>query len=77
MAVCENCGNDYDKAFKVTMDGKDHTFDSFECAISVLAPVCENCMTRIIGHGVEGEGLMFCSAHCADQRGLPDAVDRI
>ncbi len=31
MARCEVCGNDYDKAFSVTMPGGDsHTFDSFE-----------------------------------------------
>ena len=38
MAICESCGNDYDKAFVVTMNGKAHTFDSFECAINGLAP---------------------------------------
>jgi len=29
MATCETCGNDYDKAFQVVMNGKAHTFDSF------------------------------------------------
>ena len=38
MAKCEVCGNDYDKSFTVTMKGKSHTFDSFECAIHALAP---------------------------------------
>ena len=33
MAICEVCGNDYDKAFQVTKGGETHTFDSFECAI--------------------------------------------
>ena len=33
MATCEVCGNDYDKAFQVTVAGATHTFDSFECAI--------------------------------------------
>jgi hypothetical protein len=33
MALCEVCGNDYDKAFQVTRAGKVHTFDCFECAI--------------------------------------------
>ena len=33
MAKCETCGNDYDKAFQVSMNGRTHTFDSFECAI--------------------------------------------
>ena len=39
MPVCETCGNDYDKTFEVLMDGDKHLFDSFECAISALAPV--------------------------------------
>ena len=38
MSVCDVCGNDYDKAFKVMMGGETHTFDSFECAIHALAP---------------------------------------
>jgi hypothetical protein len=33
MAVCEVCGNDYDKAFEVRAEGTGHVFDSFECAI--------------------------------------------
>ena len=33
MPTCEQCGNDYDKAFQVTMAGRTMTFDSFECAI--------------------------------------------
>ena len=40
MAVCQVCGNDYDKAFEVRLGGKAHTFDSFECAIHALAPAC-------------------------------------
>jgi hypothetical protein len=38
MAVCEHCGNEYDKSFQVIMGGKTHNFDSFECAIHALAP---------------------------------------
>jgi hypothetical protein len=33
MAVCEICGNDYDKAFEIRAQDERHTFDSFECAI--------------------------------------------
>ena len=40
MAKCEACGNDYDKAFQITKDGRTHTYDSFECAINALAPIC-------------------------------------
>jgi hypothetical protein len=37
MAVCDVCGNDYDKAFQVTQSDKTMTFDSFECAIHAMA----------------------------------------
>ena len=51
MAQCEVCGNEYDKAFEVTMPGGDaRTFDSFECAIHALAPTCGYCNVRVIGH---------------------------
>lgn len=77
MPVCENCGNDYDKAFQVTRDGRTHTYDSFECAIQQLAPQCEHCKVRIIGHGVEAGGRFFCCSHCAAQSGAHGLRDRI
>lgn len=74
MAVCDVCGNDYWMSFEVrTVSGDTHVFDSFECAAHRLAPVCENCYCRILGHGVEVEGRFFCSAHCARAEGGPDA----
>lgn len=66
MATCEVCGNDYWMSFDIhTAGGNTHTFDSFECAINRLAPVCEHCQTKIVGHGVEVSGRFFCCAHCA------------
>jgi hypothetical protein len=66
MGTCEVCGNRYEKAFSVKMpDGAAHTFDSFECAIQKLAPTCAHCNCRIIGHGVESGGKMYCCEHCA------------
>jgi hypothetical protein len=41
-------------------------FDSFECAIHALAPVCAHCQCRIVGHGMETDGKFFCCAHCAN-----------
>jgi len=76
MAVCELCGNDYDKAMQVTVGGETHTFDSFECAIHVLAPHCAHCDCRIVGHGVESDGRMFCCAHCARESGASGLADR-
>jgi hypothetical protein len=76
MAKCELCGNDYDKSFTVTMGGTMHTFDSFECAIHVLAPTCAHCGCRIIGHGMEADGRFFCCAHCAKHMGVRGLDDR-
>lgn len=76
MAICEVCGNDYDKAFEVTMRGNTHTFDSFECAMHALAPVCAHCGVRIAGHGVEQGDRIFCCAHCAGQEGADGLRDR-
>jgi hypothetical protein len=75
MTRCETCGNDYDKAFEITMAGQSHTFDSFECAIQALAPRCDHCNCRIIGHGVEAHGTFYCCAHCAAQKGASEARD--
>ena len=78
MSRCEVCGNDYDKAFEVVMAGKAHTFDSFECAIHALAPVCSHCGCRIVGHGLEaGNGKMFCCDHCAEKSGVKGLRDRV
>jgi hypothetical protein len=78
MAIpCEACGNDYDKAFQVVLAGVAHTFDSFECAIHVLAPACARCGLRIVGHGIEAGGVIFCSAHCAKAKGVAGARDRV
>ena len=76
MARCETCGNDYDKAFEVRMAGETHIFDSFECAIHALAPTCAHCGVRIVGHGMEADGLFFCCAHCAEMQGEPAMQDR-
>ena len=65
MATCEVCGNDYELSFEVVAAGARHTFDSFECAIHKLAPVCEHCGCRVIGHGREVNGRFFCCGHCA------------
>jgi hypothetical protein len=61
--TCEVCGNTYDK--------------SFECAIHALAPTCAHCACRIIGHGMEADGVFYCCAHCASQHGIHELEDRV
>ena len=77
MASCEVCGNEYDKSFEVVASDGRHTFDCFECAIHMLAPTCGHCGCRIVGHGIEANGDMFCCAHCAHESGVAEATDRV
>jgi hypothetical protein len=77
MRPCEVCGNVYDKSIEVMLDGQSHVFDSFECAIHALAPQCSHCNCRIVGHGVEIAGVMYCCAHCAQQAGETGVRDRV
>ena len=76
MGVCATCGNHYDKSFDVTMGGETFTFDSFECAAARLAPVCGACGVRVLGHGVESDGAVYCCAHCAGRAGAEGLRDR-
>ena len=76
MAKCDVCGNDYDKSFQVVSAGKTRTFDSFECAIHMLAPTCPHCNCRVIGHGVEAGGQIYCCVHCAEESGAHGLKDR-
>jgi len=69
MAQCDVCGNHYDKTMEIRLRGKTGTYDCFECAIYALAPSCTHCGCRVIGHGVEVKGKIFCCGHCAEQVG--------
>ncbi len=72
---CEVCGNDYPLSFQVIAAGSTHVFDSFECAIQALAPICDHCGCRIVGHGMEADGKFFCCAHCAREEGTRTLAD--
>lgn len=76
MKNCDTCGNQYDKCFEISLNGKNYTFDCFECAIHALAPICSHCQCRIIGHGHEAQDKFFCCAHCAKKQGAAQLQDR-
>jgi hypothetical protein len=59
------------------MQGKRHTFDSFECAIHALVPSCAHCGRKTIGYGVEGKGKIFRCAHYAKKAGVRSVDDRV
>ena len=76
MATCDVCGNAYRNSFTVTQGAVTGTFDSFECAIHALAPTCAHCQCRVIGHGMEADGVFYCCAHCAREAGVAGIEDR-
>ena len=76
LKTCDTCGNEYDKTFTVHWGEQVGTFDSFECAAHLMAPACHHCGCRILGHGVETDGAIFCCASCARHVGEHELVDR-
>ena len=75
MATCDVCGNDYADTMTIEKGGATHTFDSFECAIHKLAPTCEHCGCRIVGHGIQAGDRFFCCANCARHAGVEGVAD--
>jgi len=75
MARCDTCGNEYYLSFQVVTAVESYTFDCFECAIHKLAPMCEHCHCRIIGHGIESKDAFYCCARCARQAGVKTVAD--
>jgi hypothetical protein len=76
MAICKVCGNNYAHSFEVLRGGRSSTYDCFECAIHDMAPTCNHCQCRIIGHGIAAGSQIYCCAHCARMHGVTDVVDR-
>ncbi|MCH8073425.1 MAG: hypothetical protein IIA09_15915 [Proteobacteria bacterium] len=75
MATCETCGNDYEDSFRIIVKDRSYDFDSFECAIHALAPSCEHCGCRVLGHGVQFDDTIFCCVHCASAAGVTGLTD--
>ena len=77
MKPCDVCGNEYDKSFEVRSNGSTFTFDSLECAVHRLAPLCAHCGCRVLGHGIESDDSIYCCGHCARESGVSEVVDRV
>ena len=78
MATCDTCGNDYDRAFTVTLyTGETLTFDSVECAAQRIAPTCAHCGVRVLGHGLEAGAAVYCCDHCAKKAGVTGLNDSV
>ena len=77
MGRCDKCGNNYDKSFELKINDRSYTFDSFECAISMVAPRCNTCGVTVIVHGMESNGDIYCCDHCAEKKGVKGLEDRV
>lgn len=74
MARCDSCGHDYDKPLQVTYQGKDYSFDTFQCAIHMLAPICRGCGCKVLGQGLAHGEDIYCCAHCAREAGVENVA---
>ena len=63
---CEVCGNDSGQCFEVRLGGDSHVFDSFECAMTALSPLCGYCGGKILGHSIVFGNTIYCSYQCAN-----------
>ncbi|MBD64387.1 MAG: hypothetical protein CME62_04225 [Halobacteriovoraceae bacterium] len=63
---CDKCGNNYEakNTLQISYKNKSYNFDSFECAISHIAPKCVTCNVIIIGHGLEENNQYYCCKNC-------------
>jgi hypothetical protein len=77
MSRCDVCGNDYESPLEVKHKGVSYAFDSLECAIHKLAPSCDHCGCRIVGHGIQAAGVYYCCAHCARQHAVSGVADHV
>jgi hypothetical protein len=75
MPSCDVCGNEYEGVMQIRVGEREGVYDSFECAIHALAPTCEHCGCRILGHGHQAGERMFCCAHCARASGVEGLAD--
>lgn len=64
-ATCVGCGLNIEKDYILFINGKEFTFDSFECAINFVAPRCAQCNCIIMGQGIEHADQYFCNSFCS------------
>jgi hypothetical protein len=65
MTKCMVCGGTYRDMLVIQYRGQEQAFDCFECAVHALAPHCALCGCKVIGHGIDEGGRIYCCRHCA------------
>ena len=63
---CENCGLNIEKDYILFVNGREFTFDSFECAANFVAPRCTYC-NSIMAPEAEYSSKSFCCLFCSNE----------
>lgn len=67
MPACATCGFDTNEPLSIRYHAISAEYCCFECAITPLAPICQHCRCKVIGHGAYGpKGEIFCCHYCRD-----------
>ena len=73
------CSITFDNAFVIRdlkiIDGANGPFVAMPSR--KLTAHCPHCGCKIVGHGVESQGEVFCCAHCAEHSGVTGLRDRV
>ena len=64
---CTICDDQYGRSCRIPADDELHFMDSFECAFYTVAPRCRCCDRRIVDHGIETWGNIFCCTPCVHE----------
>lgn len=67
MGVCDECGNEYDEAFEVRLQGQPESFDSLACALEAMTPRCAHCDARVEEPAASWGDRVYCSPNCAER----------
>jgi hypothetical protein len=76
-ASCEVCGMDGEGCFEILLGGERHIFDSFECAMRAMTPICAFCGCQVVGHGVQDRNSFYCSYLCANLHTVREYETRV
>jgi len=62
---CDVCRVETEHPLEVSYGRSVHTFCSFQCAITRLAPKCFSCGCKILGRPFEADEEIYCSPECS------------
>lgn len=67
-ARCEKCGLNIEKDYILFINGKEFTFDSYDCAVNFVAPRCAHCNSIIAHREIKHREEAYCSQYCFKEK---------